>query len=175
MGETGKGQKCKIANQITIGCNLVGLSEGLVFAEKTGLDLGKFLGATRKGSAYTKALELFGERMVEGDFRPGGFAEYMVKDLGMGVNVVEEREDGEVVVLPHASLYKQLFSSMVGNHWFCLKLLCVSSCSLVWLLMEMESLGVNTSIMPAASLSPCRPECRSYRHRQYPPDSLGFG
>ncbi|KAK2637124.1 hypothetical protein Ddye_031916 [Dipteronia dyeriana] len=37
--------------------------------------------------------ELFGERMIDNDFRPGGFAEYMVKDMGMGVDVVEKSEN----------------------------------------------------------------------------------
>lgn len=59
-------------------------------------------------------MELFGERMVERDFRPGGFAEYMVKDLGMGVDVVEEGDE-DVVVLPGAALAKQLFAGMVAN------------------------------------------------------------
>jgi len=38
-----------------------------------------------------------------------------VKDLGMGVDVVEEGEDEKVVVLPGAALCKQLFSGMVAN------------------------------------------------------------
>ncbi|KAL3843697.1 hypothetical protein ACJIZ3_001100 [Penstemon smallii] len=107
MGSAGKGQSCKIANQIAVGCNLVGLSEGLVFAEKAGLDKEKFMEAVRGGAAGSMAMELFGKRMIGRDFRPGGFAEYMVKDLGMGVD--------EVVVLPGAALSKQLFSGMVAN------------------------------------------------------------
>ncbi|KAK2644016.1 hypothetical protein Ddye_019211 [Dipteronia dyeriana] len=41
----------------------------------------------------TSYKELFGERMIDKDFRPGGFAEYMVKDMGMGVDVVEKSEN----------------------------------------------------------------------------------
>ncbi|KAK7318734.1 hypothetical protein RJT34_03441 [Clitoria ternatea] len=115
MGPAGYGQSCKIANQITIGANLIGLSESLVFAKRAGLDLEKFLEAIKNGSAGSKALELFGERMIQRDFRPGGFAEYQVKDLGMGVDIVEGVDDDKVVVLPGASLCKQLFSSMVAN------------------------------------------------------------
>ncbi|KAK2634841.1 hypothetical protein Ddye_029633, partial [Dipteronia dyeriana] len=37
--------------------------------------------------------KLFGERMIDKDFRPGGFAEYMVKDMGMSVDVVEKSEN----------------------------------------------------------------------------------
>jgi len=80
-----------------------------------GLDLKQFVEGIREGAAGSKALEIFGERMIEGDFRPGGFAEYQVKDLGMGVDVVEGAEDDDVVVLPGASLWKQLFTSMVAN------------------------------------------------------------
>ncbi|KAL3515625.1 hypothetical protein ACH5RR_022527 [Cinchona calisaya] len=114
VGGPGKGQHCKIANQITVGANLLGLSEGLVFAEKAGLDKSKFVEAVRGGAAGSMVMELFGERMIKKDFKPGGFAEYMVKDLGMGVDVGEE-ERGEVVVLPGAALSKQLFAAMVAN------------------------------------------------------------
>ncbi|KAG8368774.1 hypothetical protein BUALT_Bualt15G0081700 [Buddleja alternifolia] len=113
VGGAGKGQSCKIANQIVVGGNLVGLSEGLVFAEKAGLDKERFVEAARGGAAGSMAMELFGKRMIERDFRPGGFAEYMVKDLGMGVDVADEGE--AVVVLPGAALSKQLFAGMVAN------------------------------------------------------------
>lgn len=114
VGGPGKGQHCKIANQITVGANLLGLSEGLIFAEKAGLDKLKFLEAVRGGAAGSMVMELFGERMIKRDFKPGGFTEYMVKDLGLGVNVGEE-ERSEVVVLPGAALSKQLFTGMVAN------------------------------------------------------------
>jgi len=43
-----------------------------------GLDLKQFVEGIKEGVAGSKALEIFGERMIEGDFRPGGFAEYQV-------------------------------------------------------------------------------------------------
>ncbi|XP_057977898.1 probable 3-hydroxyisobutyrate dehydrogenase-like 2, mitochondrial [Malania oleifera] len=115
VGGAGCGMSCKIANQIAVGGNLVGLSEGLVFAGRAGLDARQFLEAVRGGAAGSMVMELFGERMIGRDFRPGGFAEYMVKDLGMGVDVVEHGKDEKVGVLPGAALCKQLFSSMVAN------------------------------------------------------------
>lgn len=115
MGEAGCGQSCKIANNIVGGVSFVGLSEGLVFAERAGLDLKQFMEAVRGGAAGSTLMELFGQKMIERDFRPGGFAEYIVKDLGMGLNVVEETDDEKVVVLPGAALCKQLFTGMVAN------------------------------------------------------------
>ncbi|CAA3012718.1 probable 3-hydroxyisobutyrate dehydrogenase-like 2, mitochondrial [Olea europaea subsp. europaea] len=81
---------------------------------KAGLDQGKFIEAVRDGAAGSMAMELFGYRMIKRDFRPGGFAQYMVKDLGLGVDV-EEGDEDNAKVLPGAGLSKQLFSGMVAN------------------------------------------------------------
>ncbi|KAL1828344.1 hypothetical protein ACET3Z_006756 [Daucus carota] len=115
VGSSGNGQSCKIANQIVVGGNLLGLSEGLVFAERAGVDKREFLEAVKSGAAGSMVMELFGERMIARDFKAGGFVEYMVKDLGMGVDVVDGQQSQKVVVLPGAALCKQLFSSMVAN------------------------------------------------------------
>lgn len=116
MGGPGNGHSCKIANQIVVGANLLGLSEGLIFAKKVGLERNHWMEAVRGGAAGSMVMDLFGQRMIDKDFKPGGFAEYMVKDMGMGVDFIEgEKEDDKIVVLPCASLTKQLFSGMVAN------------------------------------------------------------
>ncbi|KAK1593019.1 hypothetical protein Q3G72_034496 [Acer saccharum] len=114
MGEVGCGQSCKIANQMVGSANLVGLSEALTFAEHAGLDLKSVLNGIRGGAEGNMIIELFGERMIERDFRSGGFVEYLVKDLGMGLDVVESEDEG-VCALPSAALYKNLFSAMIAN------------------------------------------------------------
>uniref|UniRef100_A0A0C9S7M5 TSA: Wollemia nobilis Ref_Wollemi_Transcript_13184_1269 transcribed RNA sequence n=1 Tax=Wollemia nobilis TaxID=56998 RepID=A0A0C9S7M5_9CONI len=111
LGPAGAGQSCKIANQITVAANIGGLSEGLVFARKAGLDEKKYLSAISGGAAGSKAIELWGERMIDRDFAPGGFAAYMVKDLGMAL------QEGESmgVSLPGSALHHQLYLSMMAN------------------------------------------------------------
>lgn len=115
VGEAGCGQSCKIGNQIVGSANLVGLSEALTFAERAGLDLKKVLEGMRGGAAGNMIMELFGEKLIERDFRPGGFAEYLVKDLGMWSNCTEESEAESVAALPGASLCKQFFCGMIAN------------------------------------------------------------
>ncbi|KAL2336106.1 hypothetical protein Fmac_010552 [Flemingia macrophylla] len=70
------------------------------------LDAREFMEGIRSGAAGSMALELFAERMLEKDFRLGVFAEYQVRDLGMGVDVVEAGDHDVVVVFPGASLWK---------------------------------------------------------------------
>ncbi|KAK1258845.1 hypothetical protein QJS04_geneDACA020258 [Acorus gramineus] len=110
MGEAGSGQKCKIANQIVVAANLVGLSEGMVFAERAGVGARRWLEVA--AAEETKVGGLFGGRMVGRKFWVGGFAEYMVKDLGMAL----DGGGGEgVVALPGAALSLEMFKGMVGN------------------------------------------------------------
>ncbi|CAH8392314.1 unnamed protein product [Eruca vesicaria subsp. sativa] len=109
MGGPGSGQRCKIGNQICAGSNLVGLAEGMVFAEKAGLDPKKWLEAVKDGAAGSAVMRLFGEMMAVREYKATGFAEYIVKDLGMA------EEGGDVAAMPGAGLSKQLFSAMVAN------------------------------------------------------------
>ncbi|MQL84112.1 hypothetical protein Taro_016607, partial [Colocasia esculenta] len=125
MGGAGCGQHAKLANQIVGVANLLGMSEALMFAGRAGLDPGAFLAAVRAGAAGSRLMELFGEKMVARDFAPGGFSEYLVKDLGMALTTEEEEEDrggdggggrgGTALVLPGAALCRQLFQAMVAN------------------------------------------------------------
>ncbi|CAN6452984.1 unnamed protein product [Victoria cruziana] len=112
MGEAGKGQSCKIANQITVGATMVGVSEGLCFASHAGLDPAQFMGAVGAGAGWTKVGELFGSRIVQREFESGGMVEYMVKDLGLAM----EEEDGQpAVVLPGAAIFRQIYTAMVAQ------------------------------------------------------------
>lgn len=111
LGLPGSGQSCKIANQITVAANLGGLSEGLVFADKAGLDVSEYLSAVSRGAAGSKVMDLFGARVIGRDFAPGGFADYMVKDLGMALQGAEEMG----VSLPGTALNHQLYLSMKAN------------------------------------------------------------
>lgn len=114
MGPPGSGQISKIGNQIAVAGNVMGITEGILFARKVGLDAGAFLEAIGSGAAGSKVMEIFGERILKRDFAPGGFVEYMVKDLGMAL---ESRDGGSdsAVVLPGVALFRQMFTGMVAN------------------------------------------------------------
>lgn len=70
LGPSGSGSKAKLASNIILGLNRLVLAEGLVFAERMGLDLARFLGVLKRSPAYSAAMDVKGEKMITGDFTP---------------------------------------------------------------------------------------------------------
>lgn len=68
LGAPGNGQQCKMANQITIAGAMVGLCEGLLYAEKVGLNMEDYVNAVGKGGASSRSLELYSPRILKGGF-----------------------------------------------------------------------------------------------------------
>ncbi|MDH4116451.1 MAG: NAD(P)-dependent oxidoreductase [Acidimicrobiia bacterium] len=70
VGPVGSGAVTKlIVNQI-LGVHRIALAEGLVMGERAGVDLGRLLDVLKDGAAYSKAMDIWGTRMVEGDHFP---------------------------------------------------------------------------------------------------------
>ena len=111
MGPAGSGQTCKLANQISVAANCTGLSEGILYAEKAGLDPELFLKAVSGGAAGSKIMDVYGPKILERDFTPGGFAENMVKDLGTAI------KEGQAMgsSFPGLAMTQQLFLSLVAH------------------------------------------------------------
>jgi 3-hydroxyisobutyrate dehydrogenase-like beta-hydroxyacid dehydrogenase len=81
IGPAGSGQLAKMVNQICIAGVVQGLSEGLHFAKRAGLDVARVIGAISKGAAQSWQMENRWETMVNDDFDFGFAVEWMRKDL----------------------------------------------------------------------------------------------
>jgi 3-hydroxyisobutyrate dehydrogenase-like beta-hydroxyacid dehydrogenase len=81
MGPVGTGQLAKAVNQICAAGVLQGLSEGLHFAQRAGLDVEKVIGAISKGAAQSWQMENRWETMINNEFEFGFAVEWMRKDL----------------------------------------------------------------------------------------------
>ncbi len=109
MGPSGHGQLTKMVNQILISANMEALSEGIFFADETGLDAAKALDAIAAGTASSWWLENRADRMRERDFRTDeGGVDVMVKDLAL---VLEEAR-AMSVSLPVTALVGQFWTEM---------------------------------------------------------------
>ena len=85
IGEAGAGQLAKMVNQICIGGVLQGLSEGLDFALRAGLDPAVVIEAISAGAAQSWQMENRWKTMVEGKFDFGFAVDWMRKDLGIAI------------------------------------------------------------------------------------------
>jgi 3-hydroxyisobutyrate dehydrogenase-like beta-hydroxyacid dehydrogenase len=83
LGAAGSGQLTKMVNQICIAGLVQGLSEGIAFAERAGLDANLVLEVISKGAAQSWQMENRGRTMHERKFEFGFAVDWMRKDLGI--------------------------------------------------------------------------------------------
>ncbi len=116
MGSPGSGQLAKMVNQICIAGLVQGLSEGLHFAKKSGLDIEKLIATISKGAAQSWQMENRYKTMVAGKFDFGFAVDWMRKDLGICLG--EARKNG--ANLPVTALVDQFYSEIQargGKRW----------------------------------------------------------
>ncbi|MBS0657989.1 MAG: NAD(P)-dependent oxidoreductase [Verrucomicrobia bacterium] len=111
MGPAGAGQLTKMVNQICIAGLVQGLSEGLAFAEKAGLDGNLVLQAICKGAAGSWQMENRGGTMLQRKFDFGFAVDWMRKDLG--ITMAEAQRNG--AQLPVASLVDSFYAEVQKN------------------------------------------------------------
>ena len=83
VGGSGAGQIAKACNQIAVSASLLGVAEALTFARREGEDAALVRQALLGGSAYSRILEVHGQRMLEENFAPGFKARLHRKDLAI--------------------------------------------------------------------------------------------
>jgi 3-hydroxyisobutyrate dehydrogenase len=116
MGAPGSGQLAKMVNQICIAGLVQGLSEGLHFAKRAGLDIETLIATISKGAAQSWQMENRYKTMNEGKFDFGFAVDWMRKDLG--ICLAEARRNG--ANLPVTALVDQFYSEvqkMGGKRW----------------------------------------------------------
>jgi 3-hydroxyisobutyrate dehydrogenase-like beta-hydroxyacid dehydrogenase len=80
VGKTGDGGRAKLAVNLILGLNRLALAEGLVFAERLGLDPAAFLEVARGCASYSQVMDTKGPKMVRGDFSAEGRVKQTLKD-----------------------------------------------------------------------------------------------
>jgi 3-hydroxyisobutyrate dehydrogenase-like beta-hydroxyacid dehydrogenase len=116
MGPAGAGQLTKMVNQICIAGLVQGLSEGVHFAKRAGLDVEKVVGVISKGAAQSWQMENRYKTMDAGKFDFGFAVDWMRKDLSICLD--EARRSG--AKLPVAALVDQFYAevqAMGGKRW----------------------------------------------------------
>ena len=81
LGPSGSGSNAKLASNLILGLNRLALAEGLVLAEKLGLDLTRFLELLKQTPAYSRAMDIKGQKMIDRDFAPDSRIRQHLKDV----------------------------------------------------------------------------------------------
>jgi 3-hydroxyisobutyrate dehydrogenase-like beta-hydroxyacid dehydrogenase len=116
IGPTGSGQLAKMVNQICIAGLIQGLSEGLDFAERAGLEPAVVIESISKGAAQSWQMENRWRTMVDGEFDFGFAVDWMRKDLAIALE--EARSNG--ARLEVTELVDQFYAevqAMGGSRW----------------------------------------------------------
>lgn len=90
QGKAGAGQHTKLANQIAIASNMIGVCEAIVYAVKAGLDPSDVLQSISTGAAGSWSLSNLAPRMIAGDFAPGFFVKHFIKDMMIAIESAQE-------------------------------------------------------------------------------------
>jgi len=90
MGPVGAGQLTKMVNQICIAGLLQGLSEGIHFAERAGLDVTAAMEVIAQGAAQSWQMNNRASTMIAGEFDFGFAVDWMRKDLDIAIAAAEK-------------------------------------------------------------------------------------
>lgn len=104
-GDSGSGQKAKLANQVAIAGVMFSVCESMLFAQEAGLDVKQWLELVVPGGAGSVAMGTLGRRLLGCDYAPGFFVDHFVKDLGLCLE--ECKRMG--LVLPGLALSEQIY------------------------------------------------------------------
>ncbi|SMR72023.1 3-hydroxyisobutyrate dehydrogenase [Aliiroseovarius halocynthiae] len=116
LGDSGAGQLTKMVNQICIAGLVQGLSEGLHFAEKAGLDIREVVDVIQGGAAGSWQMVNRHQTMADDHFDHGFAVDWMRKDLGICLETANENG----VSLPTTALIDQFYKDVQklgGGRW----------------------------------------------------------
>jgi 3-hydroxyisobutyrate dehydrogenase-like beta-hydroxyacid dehydrogenase len=116
IGPSGCGQLTKMVNQAIVAITVQGVSEGLAFAQKAGLDIPKVMETISKGAAQSWQMDNRWKTMNEGKFDFGFAVDWMRKDLSIILDEAK-RNGAKMEVAALIDTYYAEVQKMGGNRW----------------------------------------------------------
>ena len=116
LGPSGYGQLTKMVNQICIAGLLQGLSEGIHFAERAGLDVTAAMEVIAQGAAQSWQMNNRAETMIRGEFDFGFAVDWMRKDLGIAIEAAQS-VGAQVPVTQLVDTFYAEVQDLGGHRW----------------------------------------------------------
>ena len=116
LGSPGNGQLAKMVNQICIAGLVQGLSEGINFGIKAGLNMEDVIEVISKGAAQSWQMENRYKTMIDDKFEFGFAVDWMRKDLKIAME--EAKNNGSMLPITEVvDKYYGEVQEMGGNRW----------------------------------------------------------
>lgn len=109
IGVVGDGGRAKLAVNLILGLNRLALAEGLTFAERLGLDPGRFLEVAKGSASQSQVMETKGPKMVAREYSPQGFVTQHLKDVRLMLDLAR----GLGQELPLTQLHREILEACV--------------------------------------------------------------
>lgn len=93
-----------------VGLSIGAVSEALMLASHAGADPAKLCKALTGGFADSRILEVHGQRIINGNFKPGAKAKTQLKDLGQALELAAELG----INMPATDLSRELYHNLVA-------------------------------------------------------------
>ena len=116
LGSAGSGQLAKMVNQICIAGLVQGLSEGINFGMKAGLNMEDVIEVISKGAAQSWQMENRYKTMIDDKFEFGFAVDWMRKDLKIALEEAKKNNS----LLPVTEIVDKYYGEvqeMGGNRW----------------------------------------------------------
>lgn len=108
QGSAGSGQHTKMMNQIALAGSVIGAIELLVYADTMQMDARQVLESVKYGAAGSSAMNVYCERILNGDYEPGFYIKHYVKDLKIALEECEKQN----LQLPGLKLAYELYKKL---------------------------------------------------------------
>ncbi|HMQ35470.1 MAG TPA: NAD(P)-dependent oxidoreductase [Chloroflexaceae bacterium] len=115
VGAAGDGQTVKLVNQILVVGTMLAVSEALVFAQASGVDLAKVLAAVSGGAAGSWMLANRGPQCLARDWRPGFTIDLQQKDLRLVLQAADQVGAPMLATSQIYQLYRALQQAGLGH------------------------------------------------------------
>jgi 2-hydroxy-3-oxopropionate reductase len=111
IGPAGAGQIAKACNQLVVAATIEAVAEAHVLARSAGVDPARVFAALAGGLAASRVLELNGDRMLRGEYQPGGRSRLHLKDLRIARAIAAAAS----IDLPELDLVTERFERLVAS------------------------------------------------------------
>jgi len=104
IGKIGDAGRAKLAINLILGLNRLALAEGLVFAERLGLDPELFLKVAQRSAAHSQVMDVKGSKMIRGEFTAEGRIAQHLKDVHLMLEQAQRLRQPLALLEIHADI-----------------------------------------------------------------------